>query len=109
MSGILNRTFLRRGGVFASVAVFCVITSGLLAASAQETTSRAKVEELLRGSHSHGLGPVAISPDGSLLAYVHQGKDGWGVELAPFSDPGKTTRITATKKAGASCGEGMVQ
>jgi len=52
---------------------------------------------------------VAISPDGALLAYVHQGKDGWGVELAPFSEPAKTTRISASKKASASCGEGMVQ
>jgi len=77
---------------------------------AQESAARVHVEEVLKGlDRSHGLGPVAISPDGTLLAFTHHAKDGWGVEVAPFSDPAKTTRVTAVKKADANCGEGMVK
>jgi len=101
----MNRTVVWR--VCASAAF--VVLSFSVGARAQEVASKARVEELLRANRSHGLGPVAISPDGALLAHVQQGKDGWGVELAPFSDPSKTTRITAARKSGASCGEGMVQ
>ena len=77
-------------------------------ADAQNAAAKAHVEEVLKGlSRSHGLGPVAVSPDGALLAFVRQTKDGRQVALAPFSDPMHTTRITAAKKDG-DCGEGMV-
>ncbi|WP_263354001.1 S9 family peptidase [Acidicapsa acidisoli] len=73
---------------------------------AQNGAARAQVEEVLKGlGRSHGLGPVAISPDGALLAYVRRSKTGSELVLAPFSDPARTTRITAAKKEGAPCGD----
>jgi dipeptidyl aminopeptidase/acylaminoacyl peptidase len=76
---------------------------------AQDTRVKAHVEEALKGlSRGHGLGPVAISPDGALLAFVYPTKDGLQVELAPFSDPERTTRVTASKKEDGRCGESMV-
>ena len=76
---------------------------------AQDKPTKSEVDRVLAGlGRGHGLGPVAISPDGTLLAYVRLSKDGPQVELAPFSDPAKTTRITAAKKDAAQCGEGMI-
>ena len=64
------------------------------------------MEEVLKGlNRSHGLGPVAISPDGALLAYVLRGKDGTQLVVAPFGDAAKTTRITAAKKSDAQCSD----
>lgn len=103
---LFNRVLRRRAIALAAVTVV-VFLAVPVSAAALDAASKAKVEEVLRGNRSKGLGPVAISPDGSLLAHVEQGKDGWGVELAPFADPSKTTRITASKKPNSSCGEGM--
>jgi dipeptidyl aminopeptidase/acylaminoacyl peptidase len=78
-------------------------------ASSQETGTKAKVEEILKSvNHSVRLGAVAVSPDGSMLASVRQGKDGWGVTVAPFADPTKTTAVTASKKPNPNCGEGSI-
>jgi dipeptidyl aminopeptidase/acylaminoacyl peptidase len=95
--------------VFLPAALLALCVSALsLNSLAQESTTRTKVEEVLKGmNRGPGMGPVAISPDGLLLASVHEDKDGWGVFLAPFSDPSKMTRITAAKKPNPNCGEGM--
>lgn len=64
---------------------------------------------MLKGlNRSRSLGPVAVSPDGALLAFVERVKNNWQVELAPMSDPAKTTRVTAGKKDDGTCGESMV-
>jgi len=77
-----------------------------LTAFAQDAPETAHVEEVLKAmGRSQGFGPVAISPDGSELAYVRRGKDGSELLLAPFSDPAKTTRITARKKDDDRCGD----
>src|SRR5271156_2372567 len=75
-------------------------------ASAQDVPGKAHVDEVLKGlNRSHGLGPVAISPDGTLLAYVRRAKDGSELVVAPFSDAAKATRITAAKKSDTQCGD----
>jgi len=56
-------------------------------------------------SRSRSFGPVAISPDGAMLAYVRRGKDGSELVLAPFNDPAKLTRITSARKDGTPCGD----
>jgi acylaminoacyl-peptidase len=103
---MLIRSHLRRatGYVFAAFAI--MLTVSPLSSSAQDVPARAQVEEVLKDlNRSHGLGPVAVSPDGSLLAYVRHGKDGSELLLAPFSDPAKVTRVTAAKKDGGRCGD----
>ena len=107
MYGTLKRSRARKAAALASLALILALNPSL--ASAQDQSAKADVDKVLRSlNRGAGLGPVAISPDGSLLAFVHQTKDGWQVALAPFSDPAKTTRITAAKKDDGKCGEGMV-
>ena len=98
-----SRLYAPAAAVFLSISI--VFTP---VAPAQEAASKAKVDEVLKGlNRGHGFGPVAISPDGSMLAFVHHGKDGWGLLLAPMGDPSKTIPITASKKPNPNCGEGM--
>jgi dipeptidyl aminopeptidase/acylaminoacyl peptidase len=108
MSGIFHRSFFGRGRNCALAGLICVLaTSSVL--PAQQKSAKEQVEEVFKGMHqSHGLGPVAISPDGSLLAWVQQGGDGWHILLAPFGDVAKAVRVTAAKKDSPKCGEGMV-
>ena len=106
---LMNRTSLWRGSMSAVLTAACLLAVSPFTGSAQEKPVKAQVEEVLKGlSRSRGLGPVAVSPDGSMLAFVHRAKDGWQVALAPFSDPAKMTRVTASKKDDEQCGEGMV-
>ena len=79
------------------------------AAAANADAGRVRVDRLLKSmGEAHSLGPMAISPDGLLLASTRELADGWHVTLAPFSDPDKTVRVTAAKKNDARCGEGKV-
>jgi dipeptidyl aminopeptidase/acylaminoacyl peptidase len=108
MSGMLNSSPLRNFFAPAVMTVALAFAVFPLASPAQEKAAKAQVEEVLKGlDRTHGLGPVAISPDGSLLAFAHQTKDGWQLSLAPFHDPAKATRVTAAKKDEARCGESM--
>jgi dipeptidyl aminopeptidase/acylaminoacyl peptidase len=103
------RPLWRRVSVCAAVSFTILFAAFPKLAAAQDASVKAHVEEVLKGlSRSHGLGAVAISPDGSLLAYVRSVNGSWQVTLAPFADPSKTTRITASKKDDGRCGESMV-
>jgi len=78
-------------------------------AGAQQPSLKGRVDLLLTGmGQPHRLGPVAVSPDGALLAFVRQDEDGWHVLIAPVADVSKATRITAGKGKDAHCAEGMV-
>ncbi len=94
-----------------SLTIFALLLMALpCALRAQEKSARAQVDAVLKGlNRSHGLGPVAVSPDGTMLAFVHHQKDGWGVSLAAMSDTSKLMRISAAKKPSENCGEGMVK
>jgi dipeptidyl aminopeptidase/acylaminoacyl peptidase len=108
MFEMVNRSFARRVCVAAAISLACCVAAVPGTALPQEKPAKAQVEEVLRGlDRSHGLGPVAISPDGSLLAFVRPTGDGSQVLVAPFADPARTTRITA-KKDDVHCGESMV-
>jgi dipeptidyl aminopeptidase/acylaminoacyl peptidase len=109
MSEMLNRSCTLRVLVPAAMTLMCVLSAISPALQAQQGTAKAQVQEVLNGlDRSHGLGPVAVSPDGAMLAFVHRGKEAWQIEIAPFSDPARTTRVTASRKDDGSCGEGMV-
>src|SRR5450756_256809 len=105
MSGMVNRSIGRRVGVSAVLVLACVagMTAGV--AWGQAKSAKEQVDEVLKGmDRGHGFGPVAISPDGAMLAFTHHAKDGWQVALAPFPgssklDTAKMTRVTAAKKA----------
>jgi len=96
------RSFLRR----IAVSVVCIATliSGM-PSTAQNASDKAHVDEMLKGlSQGQRIGAVAISPDGSMLAYVRPGKGGSELVLAPFGDPAHTTQVSAAKKGG-HCGD----
>ena len=107
MSGMLNREIGWRGAASAALTLSCLFF--IAPGRAQSGQSKEQVEQVLGGLNKvQGLGPIAVSPDGTLLAHVEQTKQGWQVKLAPMSDPSRTTRVTADKKEQPSCGEGMV-
>ena len=84
----------------------CVGSLGGLRCFADVTPARARVDEVLKGLNStHGIGAVAVSPDGSRLAYVHRVDDDWQLVVTPFKTPEKTSRVTAAKKGDAKCSE----
>jgi dipeptidyl aminopeptidase/acylaminoacyl peptidase len=74
-----------------------------VAAYAQTTPSqspdKAHIEEVLRGlSRGRPVGQVAVSPDGTRLAWIEFGRDG-GIRVAPISDLSKAEPV----KAGDRC------
>jgi dipeptidyl aminopeptidase/acylaminoacyl peptidase len=77
--------------------------AGLLAvtifsAQAQTAPDRSQIEEVMRGlNRGHGVGQVAVSPDGTELAWVAGGRGGGSILVAPIGDLSKTQRITAAK------------
>jgi dipeptidyl aminopeptidase/acylaminoacyl peptidase len=103
MPGMMNRCCWPR--LAASLVFVCV--GSVLHSYAQGTPGRSQVDEVLKGlGRTHGAGPVAVSPDGSLLAFVRHGKDGNELVVSPFSDTSKATRISAKKKEDQHCGDG---
>ncbi len=67
----------------------------------------AHVEEVLRGlNRGRGFGQVAISPDGSKLAWIEGGRGGSEIRVASPNDLSKSERVTAATKPDQHCREG---
>ncbi|MDE3202214.1 MAG: S9 family peptidase [Acidobacteriota bacterium] len=65
------------------------------------------IEQVLRGlNRAHGLGQVAVSPDGKQLAWVQGGRRGGEVEVAPLMDLSKASHVTVAGAGAESCTEG---
>jgi dipeptidyl aminopeptidase/acylaminoacyl peptidase len=106
MLGLVSRPVARRLFANLCTASLFVCIAQCVSVHAQQKTSKAQVDELFKEmSTSHRLGSVAISPDGTMLAYGRGGRGGGQLVLAPFSDPSKITRITAAKKEDAQCSD----
>jgi len=87
------------------VACLIAIVSGM-PSTAQSGSAKAHVDEVLKGlSQGQRIGSVAISPDGSMLAYARSGKGGSELVLAPFNDPAHKTQVGAAKKSGSHCAD----
>ena len=75
-------------------------------AMAQGSPDRAHIEEVVRGlNRGHGIGQVAISPDGKELAWIEGGRGGGQILVAPMSDLTKSQRVTAAAKPDQHCQE----
>jgi dipeptidyl aminopeptidase/acylaminoacyl peptidase len=93
---------------------FCLVFAAVTAAPIQAQTDpaqaapdRAHIEEVLRGLNlGRGFGQVAISPDGSKLAWIDGGRSGSEIRIASPNDLSKSERITAATKADQHCREG---
>src|ERR1700739_1921651 len=81
---------------------FSVITAAPLHAqtdAGQGAPDRAHVEDVLRGlNRGRGFGQVAISPDGSKLAWIEGGRGGSEIRVASPTDLTKSERVTAGTK-----------
>src|SRR5579859_4681791 len=67
---------------------------------------RAHIDEVLRGlGRAHGVGQVAISPDGKRLAWIEGGRGGAEIRLASPSDLTRSERVTAATKSDQHCRE----
>jgi dipeptidyl aminopeptidase/acylaminoacyl peptidase len=78
-------------------------------AVAQGAPDRAHVEDVLRGlNRGHGVGQVAVSPDGRELAWIEGGRGGGQILVAPIDDLKKTLRVTAATKPDQHCSENDV-
>src|SRR5947209_6889527 len=57
---------------------------------------RAHIEEVLRGlNRGRGFGQVAISPDGTKLAWIDGGRGGSEIRVSSPNDLTKSERVTA--------------
>ena len=76
-------------------------------AIAQTAPDRAQIDNVLRGlNRGHGVGQVAVSPDGTELAWVAGGRGGGSIMVAPIGDLSQTERVTAATKPDQRCREG---
>ena len=90
--------------------LFAVVTAAPIYAQdtpAPGTSDRAHVEEVLRGlNRGRNFGQVAISPDGSKLAWIEGGRGGGEIRVASPNDLGKSEHVTAATSADQHCREG---
>jgi dipeptidyl aminopeptidase/acylaminoacyl peptidase len=94
-----------------AMGLFALVAAGAMAhgAMAQGAPDRAHIEEIVKGlNRGHGIGQVAISPDGKELAWVAGGRAGGQILVAPMSDLTKTQRVTAAAKPEQKCEEGSL-
>ena len=108
MSKGINRSVLQQVATVAAAALFLASSAALL--NGQEISPlRSKVDTLLKdmGGGKH-LGPVAISPDGALVAFVHGTPEGMRIDVAPFGSLEAATRVSAATKDDTHCGESSI-
>ncbi|HVZ82481.1 MAG TPA: S9 family peptidase [Terracidiphilus sp.] len=64
---------------------------------------RAQIEQVLKGlNRGHGIGQVAVAPDGKRLAWVEGGR----IEVAPIDDLKQAEAVKIDARDGARCGAG---
>jgi dipeptidyl aminopeptidase/acylaminoacyl peptidase len=110
MSRIPLRKVLSATLAYGAVLVLSALTVAPLYAQdnpAPVAPDRAHVEEVLRGlNRGRGFGQVAISPDGSKLAWIEGGRGGSEIRVASPSDLTKSERVTAATNPDQHCREG---
>ncbi|HWE87403.1 MAG TPA: S9 family peptidase [Terracidiphilus sp.] len=92
--------------VVPSVSLAALLAATIFTAQAQTAPGRSQIEEVLRGlNRGHSVGQVAVSPDGTQLAWVAGGRGGGSILVAPIGDLSKTQHITAAAKPDQHCRE----
>src|ERR1700752_5146169 len=80
----------------AAAAAFVTLPVGAQSGAPQGAPDRSHVDEVLRGlGRSHPFGQVAISPDGTRLAWIEGGRGGGEIVVAPVGDLAKVAHVTA--------------
>jgi len=88
-----------------SIAAMLVCAAAALVAQNAQTTSE-RVDQVLRGmDRGRYIGQVAVSPDGTRLAWIQGARGGSEIRLAPLDELSKSVRITAASSADQHCHE----
>lgn len=89
-------------------ASFAICTAALAPALAAQSTApdSAHIEEVLRSlNRGHGIGQVAVSPDGTRVAWIDGGRRDGEILFASIHDLKSTRRVTAARKPDEHCQE----
>ncbi|HTX77325.1 MAG TPA: S9 family peptidase [Terracidiphilus sp.] len=96
------------GSVLAGLAVGLVALTAC-GAVAQTAPDAPRLEEVLRGlNRGHGVGQVAVSPDGTELAWVEGGRRGGTIQVAPIDDLKKAQRVAVSANPQERCSESEI-
>jgi dipeptidyl aminopeptidase/acylaminoacyl peptidase len=110
MSLVSLRKTLQAMLPFVSCFALAVLTAAPINAQsnpAQGPPDRSHIEEVLRGmNRGRNFGQVAISPDGSKLAWIEGGRGGSEIRVGSPSDLSKSERVTAATSPDQHCREG---
>jgi dipeptidyl aminopeptidase/acylaminoacyl peptidase len=103
----------RRAALLAVVLLFLGAVFSLSAALSQTqataSSNRTAIEEMLKGlNRGHSIGQVAISPDGSRLAWIEERREGVEIRVAPLDELTRSERVTAAAKPEQHCHEGQI-
>src|SRR5580698_55547 len=105
----------RRGAVrtatLASAALALAIGFSAVAQTpaADSTAERSRIEDALSGlNKGRGIGQVAVSPDGTHVAWTEGSRRGGELVVAPFDDLRDTRPITAATKSDEHCRESEI-
>jgi dipeptidyl aminopeptidase/acylaminoacyl peptidase len=91
-----------RSAVFRRVVAGFVLVVALVGLSAQGASDKAHIDEVLRGlNRGRSVGQVAVSPDGSRLAWIDAGRDG-GIRIAPIGDLAKAEAVQVSGRCAES-------
>jgi dipeptidyl aminopeptidase/acylaminoacyl peptidase len=78
-------------------------------ATAARSPDSAHIEAVLNGlNRGSSVGQVAVSPDGTRLAWIQYARQGTEIRVAPLDDLEKSERITAAAKPEQHCHEGQI-
>jgi dipeptidyl aminopeptidase/acylaminoacyl peptidase len=97
----------------AAWAVVCLLACGGATAQAQKQAGSAagqlRMDEILQElNRGETIGEVAVSPDGSRIAWTEGGIGGAGIMVAPMSDLTKTEHVSARTSDDQHCTEDQI-
>ncbi len=86
-------SFRRLGFVGLSLALAIFVTAASAQTAPDQSAEKAHIDEVLRGlSRGRSIGQVAISPDGSRLAWIEYGREA-GIRVSPIGDLSKAEQV----------------
>ncbi len=86
-------SFCRLGFAGLSLALAIFVTAASAQTAPDQSAEKAHIDEVLRGlSRGRSIGQVAISPDGSRLAWIEYGREA-GIRVSPIGDLSKAEQV----------------
>jgi len=93
-----SRRRINRAAILACTALGLVFSCAAPNPSASPTSERSRIEDALAGlNKGRGIGQVAVSPDGTHVAWTEGSRRGGEIVVAPIDDLRNTRPVTAAK------------